>query len=73
MVANINKLKGKIAENNHTMKSLSKEMGMSEKTLSKKINDVNADFYVGESWQLKRILNLSIDEYLNIFYDENIN
>lgn len=73
MVANINKLKGKITENRYTVKSLSEKMGMCETTLRKKINDENSEFYVSESWKLKEILNLSTKEYLNIFYGEDAN
>lgn len=72
MVANINKLKGKITENRYTIKSLSKEIGMCETTLRNKLYNENSEFYVSESWKLKEVLNLSIEEYLNIFYGENI-
>ena len=73
MVANINKLKGKITENEYTFKTLSEELGMCETTLRRKINDKNAEFTISEGWKLKNKLKMSIEEYLNIFYDEKSN
>jgi len=72
MVANINKLKGKIAENGYTMKSLSKEIGMSETTLRRKINFENQDFTIGESQKVREKLNLNVEEYLYIFFNEEL-
>ena len=72
MVANINKLKGKIAENGYTMRALSKEIGMSETTLRRKINFKNQDFTIGESKKVKEKLKLTIDEYLCIFFNEEL-
>ena len=69
MVNNINKLKGKIAENNYTIKRLSKEIGMSETTLRKKINDDSSEFSISESEKIRKKLNLTIEEFLNIFFE----
>jgi AraC-like DNA-binding protein len=70
MVANIDKLKGKITENRYTMKKLSEEFGMTETTLRRKINDEKSEFSVNESWKLKKLLNLTLEEYLIIFFNE---
>lgn len=72
MVANINKLNGKIAEKNYTRKRLAEEIGMSELTLRKKITDENSDFYIEESIKLSKVLDLTIVEYLDIFFGEKL-
>ena len=72
MVKNINKLKGKITEREYTMKSLSKELGMSDTTIRRKICNESSDFSVGESLEIKQLLNLSMGEYLDIFFGEEL-
>ena len=68
MVANINKLKGKITENRYSIKTLSKELGMCEASLSRKINNKESEFTISESWKIKELLHLTNEEYLNIFF-----
>lgn len=68
MVTNINKLKGKITENRYSLKSLSKEIGMCETSLIRKINNKNSEFTISESWKVKELLHLTNEEYLNIFF-----
>ncbi len=72
MVKNINKLKGKITEGEFTMKSLAKALGMSEATIRRKINSKDGEFSVGESWETKQLLNLSMNDYLDIFFGEEL-
>lgn len=72
MVKNVNKLKGKIAEKGYTLKKLSEELGLSELTLRRKINDNNYDFYLGETTDVAKILNLSGEEYLEIFFNSKL-
>lgn len=72
MVKNVNKLKGKIAEKGYTFKKLSEELGLSELTLRRKINDDNYDFYLGETTNIAKILELSGEEYINIFFDTEL-
>lgn len=69
MVKNINKLKGKMAENNYTMKRLSEEMGITENTLRRKMNDDSSEFTISESDTLRKKLNLTTEEFLNIFFE----
>lgn len=68
MVQNINKLKGKITENGYNLKSLSKEMDLCELTLRRKINNNNSEFTLSESLKIKKILNISNQDYLEIFF-----
>lgn len=67
MVANINKLIGKIAENGYTRQSFAKAMGMSEGTLRLKMNSNEYEFTIGESLKAKELLHLTTEEYLIIF------
>ena len=67
MVANVGKLKGKIAENGYNKGAFAKAMGMSDATLRRKINDADYEFSVGESVKVMGLLNLTRDEYLAIF------
>ena len=67
MVENLGKLKGKIAENNYTRKKLAETIGISETSLRRKLNDLNAEFSLEESKRLKKALKLTNEEYLEIF------
>jgi hypothetical protein len=67
MVANIKRLKGKLAENEYTNRDFAKAMGMGEVTLRRKINDAKYEFTLGESIKARNLLNLTTDEYLEIF------
>ena len=67
MVANKNKLLGKIAENGYTRKAFAEAMGMSVQSLALKIKSKAYEFTIGESLKAKEILHLSVDEYLDIF------
>ena len=61
------KLIGKIAENGYTQKSLAEKLGMSENTLSSRING-KSSFNVNEVIALCDILNISDNaEKANIF------
>lgn len=68
MVANINKLKGKIKENEFSFKSLSEKLGICETSLRRKINEEKSEFTLSESWKVKELLHLTNEEYLNIFF-----
>jgi hypothetical protein len=68
MVQNVNKLKGKITENGYNLKNLSKAMDLCELTLRRKINNSNSEFTLSESLKIKKILNISNQDYLEIFF-----
>lgn len=72
MVANINKLNGRITENGYTKKSFAKEFGITEATLRKKIKEKDNDFTISESLKVKELLNLSNSDYLEIFFDNQL-
>lgn len=67
MVANVGKLRGKIAENGYNNRAFAKAMNMSEITLRRKINEADYEFTIGESIIARDLLNLSTNEYLDIF------
>ena len=67
MVANVGKLKGKIAENGYNNGAFAKAIGMSAVTLRRKMTEAEYDFSIGESVEVKNLLNLTDEEYLAIF------
>ena len=72
MVANINKLKGKIIEKGYKPKEFADAIGMCELTVRRKINNKNSDFSIIESLNVKKILNLSTQDYLDIFFGSEL-
>lgn len=67
MVANKDKLIGKIAENGYTKGGFAKAMGMSCPTLRNKMLSEEYEFTLSESAKAKEILHLTTEEYLEIF------
>lgn len=67
MVANVGKLRGKIAENGYNNRAFAKAMDMSEITLRRKINEADYEFTIGESITARELLGLTVEEYLDIF------
>lgn len=67
MVANKNKLMGKIVENGYSRQDFAKAMGMSEVTRRLKMESADYEFTIGESLKAKELLHLTTDEYLEIF------
>lgn len=72
MVHNINKLKGKITENGYTADTFASKLGLCRITVTKKIKKENSDFSISESLKIKDILNLSTEDYLDIFFGEEL-
>ena len=67
MVANKNKLMGKIVENGYTQQAFAEAMGMSIPTLRAKMNSDKNEFTIGESLKARDLLHLTTEEYLEIF------
>lgn len=67
MVANLDKLIGKIAEKRYTRGRFAEAMGMSEQTLRLKMNSEEYEFTISESIKAKDLLHLTTEEYLEIF------
>ena len=67
MVANKNKLKGKMAENEITVPRMAKELGLNDATVRNNIKSEKYEFTLSESVKIKNLLNLTDAEYLEIF------
>lgn len=67
MVANKNKLLGKMAENEYSKHKLAQALGLAEATVRYKMNSDKYEFTISESVRIKKLLNLTDAEYLEIF------
>lgn len=67
MVQNANKLKGKITEKGYSVKTLASEVGLCETSLRRKINQ-KSEITIEESLKIKNKLNLSNQDYIDIFF-----
>lgn len=67
MVANKNKLRGKMAENEITMTKLAQALNVAEATVRYKMNSDKYEFNLSESVKIKNLLKLADEEYLEIF------
>ena len=61
------KLRGRIVENRYTLQTFADSIGISSASLIRKIKG-STDFTVGESVKVKELLNLSNEDYLDIFF-----
>lgn len=68
MITNINKLKGKIVEKGYSQERLSLATGINKSTLSRKLKTGN--FLIGEVVEISKILELSKEEIMNIFFNK---
>lgn len=68
-IMNLNKLRGKMAENRLTQKKLAGKMGLSERSVNRMLTK-RKPFNNNEILQLKKILNLTNEEILEIFINE---
>jgi plasmid maintenance system antidote protein VapI len=64
---NIPKLRGKIVENEMSISDLAEKMGISKSALYQKINN-SVSFTIDEVATISKVLNLSKDEFNNIFF-----
>jgi transcriptional regulator with XRE-family HTH domain len=69
-MVNINRLAGKIRENRLTQKLIARRLDLSEQSLSRKMRG-KARFYVDEVEQMARMLSLTKDEMLEIFFNND--
>ena len=68
---NLDKLKGKLVEKNKTYKDCAQYLGVSLTTFNKKMNN-RSKWYVEEVVKLGRFLNLSKNEMMEIFLNNNL-
>lgn len=67
---NVNKLKGKIVENEMNITTLAKRMGIDRATLYRKINRDGETFTIKEVNLIVKILNLTTEEAMEIFFKD---
>ncbi len=70
MVANIERLKGKIIEHNLTQKDIAKKMGIDKSTFSRKLSNNGKGFTVEEIHKMVDIIPLSKEEAVDIFFNQ---
>ena len=69
-VVNVNKLKGKIVEQNLSVEKLAELMGINKSTIYRKIANDGSDFSIDEVDSMIKILNLSADDVISIFFKQ---
>lgn len=65
---NKDKFKSIMVLNGDTIKSLAKSLGISEVSLSYKINETKSEFKVGEMSKIRARYSLSSDQIVDIFF-----
>lgn len=69
-MVNINKLKGKIVENELSIEKLAKEIGMDKSTLYRKLNSEGEHILIKEANLIVKKLNLTPEEAVSIFFSQ---
>nr|WP_295678878.1 DUF739 family protein [uncultured Lachnoclostridium sp.] len=72
MVVNVPKLKGKIIEKGTTQESVADSMGMCRSTFYRKMKNGGAGFTIGEIHKLVKVLMLSKEEAIDIFFNQQV-
>ena len=67
-----NNVKNLMKENNYTEKALAEKMGITSKTLAKKLEG-KQEFYASEIISITRIFELDIKKCVEIFFDSRSN
>jgi hypothetical protein len=71
-LVNVNKLKGKIVENQTSVKELSDAIGVDESTFYRKLRSGGEPFTIGEADQIAKLLELTKDEATSIFFSQYV-
>lgn len=69
-MVNINKLKGKIAENGLSIGQLAEKMGVNKSTLYRKFAGNGDTFSIAEADSIAKILSLDANEAQGIFFSQ---
>lgn len=69
---NINKLKGKIIENNMSIPLLAYDLEIDCSTLYRKLNNRGEKLTVKEANEIVKILNLTTEEAISIFFSDKV-
>lgn len=72
-MVNVNKLKGRIVENNSSVEKLSEKIDMNKSTFYRKLNNENGNsFTILEATLISKELNLTMDEVNEIFFGQYV-
>lgn len=67
MLINVNKLKGKIIENNMTVESLASKMNIDRSTLYRKLKNDGDTMLIKDAIRIVEVLNLTCEDAIDIF------
>lgn len=71
-MANVSMLKEKIIERNMTMEQLAEQIGVNRSTIYRKIAKNGDVFTLHEAKEISRVLGLSCDEVMSIFFTQYV-
>lgn len=71
-MVNINKLKGKIVENNLTISKLAERLGKNKSTLYRWFSENGDTITIKDANDIKNELNLTNEEAIDIFFTHNV-
>lgn len=69
-MVNVNKLKGKIVENELTVEEVADKLGINRSTFYRKLNNSGETFLIKEADKLVNLLHLSASEATAIFFSQ---
>jgi len=69
---NVNKLKGKIVENETNITELAEKIGLDRSTLYRKLNTKGETLSIKEANQIVEVLNLTKEESISIFFNSSV-
>lgn len=69
---NINKLRGKIVEQELNIAELADKIGIDRATLYRKLNSGGENFLVKEVDLMTKVLNLTLEEAVSIFFSQYV-
>lgn len=69
---NVNKLKGKIVENEMNITELAEKIGLDRSTLYRKLNTKGETLSIKEANLIVDVLNLTKDESISIFFNPSV-
>lgn len=67
---NVSKFKGKVVENGLTLREVAKAINIDNSTLSRKLSKNGDDFTIKQADELVKLLNLTAEEAMSIFFSQ---
>lgn len=69
---NVSKFKGKVVENGLTLREVAKAIDIDNSTLSRKLGKNGDDFTIKQADELVKLLHLTAEEAMSIFFSQFI-